>query len=148
MDFIFDKKQLKELHSVIDLYRKHDRYKFCYTRQDLHDYLLPSFKLGQYKTIKDKDGNVTAFVNWALMNQKAEAEYLKTTELEPWFWQSGLRVWLIDIVCAKDTSKLMKWVLKYFKKFLLVGERINWIRLDEDGKIYRRSFKEKRSYHN
>lgn len=147
MDFIFDRDKLKELNETITLFKKFDKYKHAYTREELYYYLLPSFKLVQYKIIKDKDNKVIGFANWALMNKEAEKQYCTTTELEPWFWNSGLKVWLIDIICVKDTKKLMSWIINYFKKFLLVGERINWIRINESGKIYRRSFKEKRSYH-
>jgi len=73
--------------------------------------------------------------------------YTEHLSIDRGAWNSGLRVWLIDIVCDKDTKKLMKWIINYFKKFLLVGERINWLRLDDQFNIIRRSFKEKKAYH-
>ena len=134
------------MHSTITLFKKFDRYK-DHTKSEIYEHLEEPFRLMQYKTIKDKDGNVVAFANWALFNIKAEKMYTKHLSIDRGAWQSGFRVWLIDVVCDRDAKKLMKWIINYFKKFLLVGERINWLRLDDQFNIIRRSFKEKKSYH-
>jgi len=146
MNFIFDREQLEELNSTITLFKKFDRYKE-HKRSEIYEHLEEPFKLKQYKTIKDEDGNVVAFANWALFNMKSEKMYTEHLSIDRGAWNSGLRVWLIDIVCVRDTNKLMKWIINYFKKFLLVGERINWLRLDDQFNIIRKSFKEKKSYH-
>lgn len=140
MDFIFDKKQLKELNDTISLYKKFDRYKDD-TREELFYHLLPSFKLGQYKTIKEDD-KVVAFANWALLNKAAEDEYLKTGDFADDQWQSGFRVWVIDVVSKRKGVKIVNWLRNYFKKFMLKGEVVKWMRSDNNYKVYRIGQKE------
>lgn len=140
MDFIFDKKQLKELNETISLYKKFDRYKED-TREELFYHLLPSFKLGQYKTIKEDD-KVVAFANWAMLNKRAEDEYLKTGDFANDQWQSGFRVWVIDVVSQGKGVKIVNWLRNYFKKFMLKGEVVKWMRSDNNYKIYRIGQKE------
>jgi hemolysin-activating ACP:hemolysin acyltransferase len=140
MDFIFDKDQLRELNQVISLYKKFDRYKDD-TREELYYHLLPSFKLGQYKTIKE-DNKVVAFANWAMLNKKAEDDYIKTGDFADDAWQSGFRVWVIDVVSKRKGVKIVNWLRNYFKKFMLKGEVVRWMRSDNNYKVYRIGQKE------
>lgn len=135
MDFVFDKEKLRELNQVISLYKKFDRYKDN-TREELFYHLLPSFKVSQYKTIKE-DNKVIAFANWACLNKKAEDEYLKTGNFADSAWQSGFRVWIIDVVSQKNTIKIGNWIRRFFKKFMLKGEVLKWMRSDNNYKVYR-----------
>ena len=41
----------------------------------------------------------------------------------------------------------MAWTKQYFKTLLNVGQSLNWVRVDKQGKIYRRSSKFKREFH-
>jgi hemolysin-activating ACP:hemolysin acyltransferase len=135
MDFIFDKEKLKELNQVISLYKKFDRYKDN-TREELFYHLLPSFKVSQYKTIKEDD-KVVSFANWAMLNKKAEDEYLKTGNFADDAWQSGFRVWIIDVVSQKNTIKIGNWIRRFFKRFMLKGKVLKWMRSDNNYKVYR-----------
>ena len=140
MDFMIDRDKLQELNDVISLYKKFDRYKKD-TREELFYHLLPSFKLSQYKTIKEDD-KVVAFANWAMLNKRAEDEYLKTGDFANDQWQSGFRVWLVDVVCVKSQRKLMQWLKNYFTKFMLKGEMVKWMRSDNNYNVYRMGHKE------
>lgn len=135
MDFMIDRDKLQELNDVISLYKKFDRYKKD-TREELFYHLLPSFKLSQYKTIKEDD-KVVAFANWAMLNKRAEDEYLKTGDFANDQWQSGFRVWVIDVVSQGKGVKIVNWLRNYFKKFMLKGEVVKWMRSDNNYKIYR-----------
>ena len=135
MDFMIDRDKLQELNDVISLYKKFDRYKKD-TREELFYHLLPSFKLSQYKTIKEDD-KVVAFANWAMLNKQAEDEYLKTGDFANDQWQSGFRVWVIDVVSQGKGVKIVNWLRNYFKKFMLKGEVVKWMRSDNNYKIYR-----------
>ena len=132
---MIDRDKLQELNDVISLYKKFDRYKKD-TREELFYHLLPSFKLSQYKTIKE-DNKVVAFANWAMLNKQAEDEYLKTGDFANDQWQSGFRVWVIDVVSQGKGVKIVNWLRNYFKKFMLKGEVVKWMRSDNNYKIYR-----------
>ena len=140
MDFMIDKDKLQELNDVISLYKKFDRYKDD-TREELYYHLLPSFKLGQYKIIKE-DNKVVAFANWALLNKVAEDEYIKTGDFADDQWQSGFKVWVIDVVSKGKGVKIVNWLRNYFKKFMLKGEVVKWMRSDNNYKVYRIGQKE------
>jgi|TARA_R110000850_G_scaffold173475_1_gene299137 hemolysin-activating ACP:hemolysin acyltransferase len=143
MNFISNKKILEDMQMIISLYKKFDKYK-DFSREDLYYHILPSIKLKQYKI--HYDGNVViGFTNWAFLNKENENHYLKTSEIRE--WNSGKSLWHIDTVCVKDLRKIMAWTKQYFKTLLNVGQSLNWVRVDKQGKIYRRSSKFKREFH-
>jgi hemolysin-activating ACP:hemolysin acyltransferase len=137
MDFIFDKDKLKDMHEVISLYKKFDRYKNS-TNEDIYYHLLPSFKLNQYKIHRDEN-MIIAFTNWAFLNKDAENRLISTGLIKDNEWKSGNNLWHIDTVCAKNIRKVMAWTKQYFTKVLGLNQPINWLRISDDNKIYRRS---------
>ena len=137
MNFIFDKDKLEEIQQVISLYKKFDRYKDN-TREELYYHILPSIKLKQYKIHKHGD-EVIAFTNWAFLDEKAEKYYIKTGMLNSSDWKSGDKLWHFDTVCVKNLKKVMDWTKDYFTKKFGIGYPINWLRISEDNKIYRKS---------
>jgi len=134
-----------DIQKVIDLYKQFDRYADN-TEEELYHHVLPSFQLNQCKIHYD-NGELIGFTNWAFLSSEAEQRYLKTTELEPSDWNSGPTAWHIDTVCKKNINKIMAWTKTYFKNLLNVGEGLNWIRINKDGKITRCSVKYKREFH-
>ena len=132
MNFIFNKKILKDMQMIIFLYKKFDKYK-DFSREDLYYHILPSVKLKQYKIHYDGD-NVIGFTNWAFLDKDTEDHYLKTGEIKE--WNSGETLWHIDTVCTKYLRKIMAWTKNYFTKTLGVDQPINWLRISKD-KIYR-----------
>jgi hemolysin-activating ACP:hemolysin acyltransferase len=137
MDFIFDKDKLKDMHDVISLYKKFDRYKDS-TREDLYYHILPSFKLNQYKIHKDKN-DMIAFTNWAFLNKDTEKKFIQTGDLEDNSWNNGNELWHIDTVCVKNIKKVMTWTKQHFTKVLGLNQPINWLRISDDNKIYRKT---------
>ena len=134
MSFIFDKEQIKDMHTIISLYKKFDRYK-SYTREDIYYHIIPSFKLKQYKIHKNGE-NVIAFTNWAFLNKEAEDKFIKTGELDS--WNCGDKLWHIDTICVKSLRKVMAWTKKHFAETLGLHQPINWLRISNDNKIYRK----------
>lgn len=89
-----------------------------------------------------------AFTNWAFLNDEAEKRFLSTTFLKPLDWNSGNNVWHMDTICVKNIKKVMSWTKEHFRKILKVGQPLNWVRISNDGVIYRKSQKFKREFHN
>jgi hemolysin-activating ACP:hemolysin acyltransferase len=139
MDFIFDKDKLKELHKVISFYKKFDRYKND-SNEELYYHLLPSFKLNQYKIHNDKN-DMIAFTNWAFLNKDAENRFISTGILQDKDWKSGDNVWHIDTVCAKNIRKVMAWTKQYFTNLLGLNKPVNWLRISDDNKVYRKAIR-------
>ena len=137
MDFIFDKDKLKDMHDVISLYKRFDRYKDL-TREDLYYHILPSFKLNQYKIHKDEN-DMIAFTNWAFLNKDTEKKFIQTGDLRDNSWNSGNELWHIDTVCVKNIRKVMAWTKQHFTKVLGLNQPINWLRISDDNKIYRKT---------
>jgi hemolysin-activating ACP:hemolysin acyltransferase len=136
MKFIFNKEKLKDMHDVISLYLKFDRYK-RYSRVQIYSHLLPCFILNQYKIHKDKDNNMIAFTNWAYLNKETEDRFTRTGIIKQKDWKSGDRAWHIDTLCIGDIKKVMAWTKKYFKEKLGVGKTISWLRVSDKGSVYR-----------
>jgi hemolysin-activating ACP:hemolysin acyltransferase len=136
MKFIFNKEKLKDMHDVISLYLKFDRYK-RYSRVQIYSHLLPCFILNQYKIHKDKDNNMIAFTNWAYLDKKTEDRFTRTGIIKQKDWKTGDRAWHIDTVCIGDIKKVMAWTKRYFKEKLGVGKTISWLRVSDKGSVYR-----------
>jgi hemolysin-activating ACP:hemolysin acyltransferase len=136
MKFIFNKEKLKDMHDVISLYLKFDRYK-RYSRVQIYSHLLPCFILNQYKIHKDKDNNMIAFTNWAYLDKEAEDRFTRTGIIKQKDWKSGDRAWHIDTICIGDIKKVMTWTKRYFKEKLGVGKTISWLRVSDRGSVYR-----------
>jgi hemolysin-activating ACP:hemolysin acyltransferase len=136
MKFIFNKEKLKDMHDVISLYLKFDRYK-RYSRVQIYSHLLPCFILNQYKIHKDKDNNMIAFTNWAYLDKETEDRFTRTGIIKQKDWKSGDRTWHIDTLCIGDIKKVMAWTKKYFKEKLGVGKTISWLRVSDKGSVYR-----------
>jgi hemolysin-activating ACP:hemolysin acyltransferase len=136
MKFIFNKEKLKDMHDVISLYLKFDRYK-RYSRVQIYSHLLPCFILNQYKIHKDNDNNMIAFTNWAYLDKETEDRFTRTGIIKQKDWKSGDRTWHIDTLCIGDIKKVMAWTKKYFKEKLGVGKTISWLRISDKGSVYR-----------
>ena len=135
-----------EIKTIISLYRCFDRYK-KYSDKDLLFHILPSYQLKQYKIHKQGD-EVIAFTNWAFLNNDAQNRFISTTFLKPNDWKSGDNVWHIDTICVKNIRKVMSWTKEHFRKILKVDQSLNWLRIDDNGVIYRKASKFKREFHN
>ena len=132
MTFIFNKSQLQDMQQIISLYKSFDKYKE-FTREYLYYHILPSIKLNQYKTIKENN-KVVSFANWAFLDNISEKEYKKTGDVSNESWKSGSNPWVIDVVSQTNGGKITQWLRHFFKK-------VNWIRSDNNFKIYRTSKK-------
>ena len=137
---------LDDIRTIISLYKRFDRYK-RFTDTSLLFHIFPSYQLKQYKLHKQGD-EVIAFTNWAFLSDEAEKRFLSTTFLKPNDWNSGNNIWLMEVICVKDVKKVMSWIKEHFRKILKVNQPLNWVRISDDGKIYRKSTKFKREFHN
>jgi hemolysin-activating ACP:hemolysin acyltransferase len=135
MDFIFNKDILKDIQTVISLYKKFDKYNE-FDRQEIYYHILPSFKCKQYKIHKDGD-MVIGFTNWAFLSKDAEKKFIQTGDLEDDSWNSGNELWHIDTICVKQLNKIMSWTKQYFTKTLGINKPINWLRVSNNT-IYRK----------
>ena len=137
MDFIFNKDILKDIQTVISLYKKFDKYS-VFNRQEIYCHIMPSFKLNQYKIHKDGD-DVIAFTNWAFLDIEADKKFSETGLIDDNKWNSGNIVWHVDTVCVKDIKKVMRWTKQYFTNLLGLGKPVYWLRIDDEDNIYRKS---------
>ena len=135
-----------EIKTIISLYRRFDRYK-RFSDKDLLFHILPSYQLKQYKLHKQGD-EVIAFTNWAFLSNDAQNRFISTTFLKTNDWKSGDNVWHIDTICVKNIRKVMSWTKEHFRKILKVDQPLNWLRIDDNGVIYRKASKFKREFHN
>lgn len=135
-----------EIKTIISLYRRFDRYK-RYSDKDLLFHILPSYQLKQYKLHKQGD-EVIAFTNWAFLSNDAQNRFISTGKIASKDWNNGDNVWHIDTICVKNIRKVMSWTKEHFRKILKVNQPLNWLRIDDNGVIYRKAMKFKREFHN
>jgi hemolysin-activating ACP:hemolysin acyltransferase len=91
---------------------------------------------------------VIAFTNWAFLNNDAQNRFISTGKITSKDWNSGDNVWHIDTICVKNIKKVMSWTKEHFRKILKVDQSLNWLRIDDNGVIYRKASKFKREFHN
>tara|TARA_B100001939_G_scaffold294031_1_gene266875 strand:+ start:339 stop:749 length:411 start_codon:yes stop_codon:yes gene_type:complete len=134
-----------DINKIIRLYKSFPKYE-TNSYSDLFYHILPSLQAKQFKIFEDKDG-VFAFVNWAYLNNEVEKNYIKNSKIYKNEWNSGVNLWLYDIVIIRKSKEVMSWVYNYFKKLLKTNECISWLRLDKNDKVYRVAKKFKREFH-
>jgi cytolysin-activating lysine-acyltransferase len=125
-----------EIKTIISLYRRFDRYK-KYSDKELLFHILPSYQLKQYKLHKQGD-EVIAFTNWAFLSDDAQNRFISTGKLITKDWNSGNNVWHVDTICVKNIRKVMSWTRSYFTNLLGINKPVHWLRISNDGKIYRK----------
>jgi len=125
-----------EIKIIISLYRRFDRYK-RYSDKELLFHILPSYQLKQYKLHKQGD-EVIAFTNWAFLSDDAQNRFISTGKLITKDWNSGNNVWHVDTICVKNIRKVMSWTRSYFTNLLGINKPVHWLRISNDGKIYRK----------
>jgi hemolysin-activating ACP:hemolysin acyltransferase len=128
-------KMLDDLKTILSLYRQFDRYK-KYTDKELLFHILPSYELNQYK-IHTQGDEVIAFTNWAFLNKDSEKQLILTGKINPNDWKSGDNVWHIDIICVKNIKKVMSWIKQYYTNLLGINKPVHWLRVSDDGKVYK-----------
>ena len=77
---------------------------------------------------------MVAFANWAYSDNNSEKEYKQTGDFSNESRKSGDNPWVIDVVSKINGGKITHWLRHHFKK-------VNWIRSDNNFKIYRTSKK-------
>lgn len=128
-------KMLDDLKTILSLYRQFDRYNKN-TDKELLFHILPSYELKQYKIHKQGE-EVIAFTNWAFLDKDAEKQFILTGKINPNDWKSGDNVWHIDFICVKNLKKVMSWIKQYYTNLLGMNKSVNWLRVSDNGKVYK-----------
>ena len=121
------------MYGLIELFYKFDKYKKN-TRAELFSHLIPAVNSGQYKILYKND-DIVSFVSWAFFSEMAENHFKMTGNVLS--YNCGNRVWLIDLVSSGDSRRLVKWTNRYFRNLLGERKRVNYLRMDDNSKIYR-----------
>lgn len=63
------------------------------------NYIIPAIENQQYILLEDQDGNVRGYISWAYLGKEQEKKYiLDPNSLQLEDWNSGDRLWFIDII--------------------------------------------------
>ncbi|RUA00255.1 MAG: toxin-activating lysine-acyltransferase [Deltaproteobacteria bacterium] len=90
-------KRLPDIGPVLMLYMQSGHRKFNFI-SDLEWLLLPPLMLKQCKLYTEK-GFPISYISWAFLNETVEKRLIKNCgRLSPEDWESGSRLWLIDVV--------------------------------------------------
>ncbi|KAA3621851.1 MAG: toxin-activating lysine-acyltransferase [Proteobacteria bacterium] len=79
----------------------------CLFVQDLDWRVIPPIMLNQYRLYFDNESArlPVAFASWACLSERAERDYVATQRIAPTEWNSGDRLWLVDIVAPFGGSR-------------------------------------------
>lgn len=99
---------------------------------DLEWLVLPPIMLKQFKIFRAENNEPAAFVSYAKVNQEVEKRLLSgVVKLAPKDWNSGDRIWIIDVIdlVGKATSTILKQLAeKEFK-----GQEVRILSRKKDG---------------
>lgn len=72
----------------------------------------PAIELGQYRIFRFDDVP-RGLITWAWMSAEAERKYVSGALLDPADWQSGDRLWLLDMIAPYKglATSLTRWVM-------------------------------------
>lgn len=79
----------------------------------LRYYIEPAIQLGQYRIFKF-DGVPRGAFTWAWLNDDAERRLILGETLNPEDWNSGNRLWIIDIIAPYQglTRSMVRWIMQ------------------------------------
>lgn len=82
------------------------------TLAETRRYFEPPVELGQFRVFRFDDVPRGMFT-WALMNKTSERKLVTGAALEPADWQSGNRLWIIDILAPYRglTASMVRWIM-------------------------------------
>ncbi|QYX57009.1 toxin-activating lysine-acyltransferase [Roseovarius sp. SCSIO 43702] len=78
----------------------------------LRRFFEPPVLAGQFRIFRF-DGVPRAAMTWAWLDEKAERKFLSGELLDPTDWQSGHRLWIIDLIAPYRglTSQIVRWIM-------------------------------------
>lgn len=86
------------LYSVSDLHKK-------WSMDSLHQWTIPALRHQQYRLYRSGDKPV-GFATWAWLSEDIETIYATNpSSLKPRDWQSGERLWILDLVAPFGDAK-------------------------------------------
>lgn len=79
----------------------------------LRRYLEPPVELGQFRIFRFDDVP-RAMYSWAWLDRDAERKLVEGEPLAPEDWQSGDRLWIIDLIAPYPglTAQIVRWIMK------------------------------------
>jgi len=142
---MIDADKIRDTAIIYSLYKSFPRY-LDHTYEDVLEHILPSIELGQYR-IHYENNIPIAFTNWAFLSEKAEQRFMKTAELNPEDYCSGMIPWAIDLVCCGNARNVMKLNKQYFTKLLGYNKPVKWLRVSDDETIKRMTIKHTKGHY-
>ena len=136
-------KTLSDIHSVVELYKSFPKYKDL-SQEQLFFYLQKPISLSQSKIFYDNN-QVVSFISWASFNKKTENHFKKTGEVL--YWKGGNNIWIIDIVSKKDVQEVIRYAKSYFSKIMDIGQRVNYLRMNEQNRIIKYSSQSNKAFY-
>jgi cytolysin-activating lysine-acyltransferase len=87
------------------------------TVSDLGRLIAPPIALGTYAIMRDQSGMLSGFASFATFNEHAERAFLTGSRLiQPADWNSGNRLWLIDVLAPQGDAHVMLTALRDYAK--------------------------------
>ena len=79
----------------------------------LRTYFEPAIELGQFRIFRFDDVPRGMFT-WGWLNGEAEEKLITGEALEPEDWQSGDRLWIIDLIAPYKglTASMVRWIMQ------------------------------------
>tara|TARA_R110002153_G_scaffold135267_1_gene284767 strand:+ start:502 stop:909 length:408 start_codon:yes stop_codon:yes gene_type:complete len=132
-----------DITQVIKLYKHFDIYD-KFTNLEIFYHVLQSINVNQYKIFK-KNNEVIGFCSWAFLNKKEEKYMLETSYIREGKWNSGNRIWQMDIVAKEDAREIALETRKHITNLVGLDKTVNWKRSYKSEILYKQ-FKTKRHY--
>lgn len=99
---------------------------------DIEWLLIPPMALEQYRVYRDGE-EPKAVVLWAHLSEEAESKLMTPRpKLSPADWNSGDRVWIIEVVApgATDENRMVDGILTELTQTALQGKTINFHKIN------------------
>ena len=132
-----------DITPIIKLYKYFDIYEE-FTNLEIFQHVLQSVNANQYKIFK-KNNEVIGFCSWALLSEKEEKYMLKTGHIREGKWNSGDRIWQMDIVAKEDAREIALEIRKHITNLVGLDKTVKWKRGYKSEILYKQ-FKTKRQY--
>ena len=96
---------------------------------ELHERVLPALVSRQFRMVRERSGEISAYISWALASKELEQRLLKDKRLAPSDWQSGETALIVDLVA--NTPQKRGILLNAVKQGVLCDRVVKALRKDE-----------------
>lgn len=122
-----------DLLEIVKLHRHFPQYKNVPTEQLMRE-LVTLVNLEQYILIY-WNNELAGYSSWAFMDDNSATYYKSTLNVEPYMWNSGNDIWIMDFMAVKHFDKVWSTCRSFWKQKFGMNAVLNYITVKDNSRM-------------